>query len=77
MPARVASADRIAPRWTPRAHIIQTIRAIVAGSRGWDAPEDLTPAQQVRVERYLAQHGDWMCRLIAREIEQRPMRSIP
>jgi hypothetical protein len=60
--------DRIAPRWTPREHIIQEICAIVAGSRPWDAPDDLTPTQRARVERYATQHHDWMCRLIGRAI---------
>jgi hypothetical protein len=85
MPDRVAPADRSAPRWTPHAHIIQTICAIVAGSRTWDTPEDLTPAQQARVERYVATHPDWVCRLIGRAIaaamdiqnERRRTRRIP
>jgi hypothetical protein len=78
-------AERIAPRWTPREHVIQTICEIVAGTRAWDASEDLTPAQQARVERYVAKHGDWVCRLIGRAIaagleiqdEQRHRRGIP
>jgi hypothetical protein len=78
-------ADRVAPRWTPREHIIQEICEIVAGSRRWDDPDDLTPAQRARVERYATQHHNWVCRLIGRAIaagleiqdEQRRTRRIP
>jgi hypothetical protein len=85
MANRMVPADRVAPRWTPREHIIQEICAIVAGERAWDAPEDLTQAQQARVERYVAKHSDWVCRLIGRAIaaglaiqdEQRHRREIP
>jgi hypothetical protein len=57
-----------APRWTPREQVIQEICEMVAGTRAWDTPEALTPAQQARVERYVTRHGDWVCRLIGRAI---------